>query len=106
MKPVFEFSLFEPRWHGWARWQLRKLEYHADSLLIVRAQALCSGWTRRPRGSEYLVARSYHGAGLPWLHEQRIIDAIDEEIARTHADEYIDGLESAKKIIIGLDKRA
>jgi hypothetical protein len=51
-----EITIYEPRWHGFARWELAEHSFLTTSLTIdiVKVRTIKKGWTRRPRGSKIL----------------------------------------------------
>lgn len=74
--------LWEPRWHGFARWTL--IEQH-DLTMSGRAETeLARGWWRPPPGWRWqeIVVRDYDGAPLQWLPFMRghILGRVDAEL--------------------------
>lgn len=51
-------TIYEPRWHGFARWTLSEHTQILGSHAIVICRPIRKGWVRRPRGSEYRVFTS------------------------------------------------
>lgn len=49
--------LYEPRWHGFARWEIQHLHPLHDDSGAREVMTLESGWTRRHRKAEYVEAR-------------------------------------------------
>lgn len=55
MAPTLILTLYEPRWHGWARWEIiERTPYEGSTVAICKH--IENGWTRRSRGSRAVEA--------------------------------------------------
>lgn len=63
--------LYEPRWHGFARWSLERRE-PADAGVWIKEVA--RGWWRPPKGwkLQTVEVTDYNGIGLKWMHGRLI----------------------------------
>jgi hypothetical protein len=49
--PLYRLTVYQPRWHGWAMWELVQIAQSPDHPNVRYCYPIHKGWTRRPRHS-------------------------------------------------------